>query len=259
MKHFLTSLTCCFLLFACAQKPNLKDIQQTVFGNLPMGVKQSEYNRQFQTIAGSSMSVTGGTKYPYFKLEKRDMLDYRLTFLYPHAFQSKDSVVTKIIFYLYQVKFPAAEIIESLTTTQEQRKVLTNVAEENQNKLYFLTQEFDTRRKVDSQFLYYLPNVAQGWSFSSLEKDITDNLEQKYQKATANNTAGDEYDKYDYSFFKEQLWKTDKLNIRLIRKRYPVNYEEPSGEFYMVLIYEFNDETRKKYGLNKEVDLTQTF
>ena len=151
------------------------------------------------------------------------------------------------------------EVIESPTTTPEQKKTLTKVAEENQNKLDFLTQEFDTRRKIDSQFLFYLPNVAQGWDYSSLAKDITDNLEQKYSKPATTNTAGNEYDKYDYSFFKEQLWKTDKLNIRLVRKRYLVNQAEPSSEFCMVLIYEFNDEIRKKYGLDKETDLTKTF
>lgn len=224
-----------------------------------MGVKQSEYNKQFQSIAGNGMSVTGGTKYPYFKLEKRDILDYRLTFLYPHAFQNKDSVVTKIVFYLYQIKFPSIEVVEAPTTTPEQRETLTKVSEENQNRLNFLTQEFGTRGKIDSQFLFFLPNVAQGWDFSSLEKDMIANLEQKYNKPTNTNTTGNEYDKYDYSFFKEQLWKTDKLTIRLVRKRYPINRAEPSSEFYMVLIYEFNDEIRKKYQLNTEVGLTQTF
>ncbi len=258
MKKYL-SLLLFWTITSCAQKPDLKEIQQTVFGNLPIGIKQSEYSRQFQSIAGSTMSVTGGTKYPYFKLEKRNILDYRMTLLYPHAFQNKDSVVTKIVFYLYQIKFLSMEVIESPTITPEQMKTLTKVAEENQNRLDFLIQEFDTRKKVDSQFLYYLPNVAQGWDYSSLEKDITDNLEQKYGKPTTTNTAGNEYDKYDYSFIKEQLWKTDKLNIRLIRKRYPVNQAEPSGEFYLVLIYEFNNETIKKYGLDKETDLTQTF
>ncbi|TXJ22263.1 MAG: hypothetical protein E6Q24_21295 [Chitinophagaceae bacterium] len=198
MKPILTSLACCFLLLACAQKPNLKDIQQTVFGNLPIGVKQSEYNKQFQSIVGRAMSVTGGTKYPYFKLEKRNMLDYRLTLLYPHAFQNKDSVVTKIVFYLYQIKFPSMEVVESPATTPEQRQVLTKVAKENQDRLDFLTQEFDTRRKIDSQFLYYLPNIAQGWDYTSLEQDITASLEQKYSKPTASNTAGNEYDKHDY-------------------------------------------------------------
>jgi len=151
------------------------------------------------------------------------------------------------------------EVLESPSTTTEQRKTLTRVAEENQNKLDFLTQEFDTRKKIDSQFLYYLPNVAQGWDFSSLEKEITTNLEQKYGKPVATKTSGNEYDKYDYFFFKELIWKTDRLNIRLLRKRYPVNQAEPSSEFYMVLIYEFNEEIKKKYRLNRETDLTQTF
>ena len=247
------------MLDSCNQKPNLKDVQQTVFGNLPIGVKQGEYDRQFQSIAGSNMSVTGGTKYPYFKMEKRDLLDYRLTLLYPHAFQNKDSIVTKILFYLYQIKFPSEEVVKSPATTPEQRKFLTKVSKENQNRLDFLTQEFDTRRKIDSQFLFFLPNIAQGWDFSSLENDITTNLERKYSKPTTTSTAGNEYDKYDYSFFKEQLWKTDKLNIRLICKRYAINQTEPSSEFFMVLIYEFNDEVRKKYGLDNEKDLTQTF
>jgi len=259
MKNYLSIIFLLVLTSSCGQKPNLKDIQQTVFGNLPIGLKHGEYNKQFQSIAGSSMSVTGGTKYPYFKLEKRNLLDYRLTFLYPHAFQNKDSVVTKIVFYLYQIKFPSMEVVESPTTTPEQKKVLTKVSEDNQNRLDFLIQEFDTRRKIDSQFLFFMPNVAQGWDFSSLEKDIANNLEQKYKKSTTTNTAGNEYDKYDYSFFKEEVWKTDKLNIKLVRKRYPVNINEPSNEFYMVLIYEFNDDVKKKYGLDKEKDLTQTF
>ncbi len=259
MRLILISLTCGLLFTACAQKPDLKDIQQTVFGNLPIGVKQAEYNKQFESIVRNSMSVTGSTKYPYFKLENRSIVDYRLTLLYPHAFQNKDSVVTKIVFYLYQVKFLSMEVVESPTTTPEQRERYTKIAEETQNKLDFLTQEFDTRSKIDTQFLLKLPNIAQGYDYSSLEDEITANLEKKYAKPTVTNTAGNEYDKYDYSFFEELLWKTDKLNIRLIRKRYPVNYAEPSSEFYLVLIYEFNDATRKKYGLNKEVDLAQTF
>lgn len=259
MKKYLPAFLILVLSYSCAQKPNLKDIQQTVFGNLPIGVKQGEYNKQFHSIVSSSMSITSGTKYPYFKLEKRGLIDYRLTNLYPHAFQNKDSIVTKIAFYLYQIKFPTMDVVESPTTTSEQRTVLNQVAEENQNRLDFLTQEFATRKEIDSQFLFFLPNIAQGSDFLSLESDITANLEQKYSKPTTINTAGNEYDKYDYSFFKEQLWKTDKLNIRLIRKRYSVNQIEPSGEFYMVLIYEFNDEVRKKYGLNKENNLTQTF
>lgn len=264
MKKYLPAILLFVLTSSCAQKPNLKDIQQTVFGSLPIGVKQGDYDRQFQSIAGNTMSVTGGTKYPYFKLEKRDILDYRLTLLYPHAFQSKDSIVTKIVFYLYQIKFPSMEVVESRTTTSEQRKVLTKVSEENQNRLDFLTQEFDTRRKIDSQFLFFLPNIAQGWGLdcSSLEKDISDNIEQKYHKPTATNTKGNEYDKYDYTFYKEILWKTDQLNIRFVKKRFPMNLNEPSSEFYCVLIYEFDEETRKKYKLNtpsKDADLIKTF
>lgn len=259
MKKYLPAIFLLVLTTSCAQKPNLKDIQQVVFGNLPMGVNGTEYSQQFESIVRNSMSITGSTKYPYFKLENRDLLDYRLTFLFPHAFHNRDSIVTRIMFYLYQVKFVTREVAESPTTTPEQLKYLRRFTEENQNRLSFLTQDFNTRNKIDSQFLFRLPNIGQGLDYNSLEKDITAHLELKYNKPTTTNTAGNEYDKYDYRFFKEQLWKTDKLNIRLVRKRFPVSYTEPSSEFYLVLIYEFNDEVKKEYGLNKEVDLTQTF
>ncbi len=259
MKQKLVILGLCICLASCAQKPDLSNIQQTVFGNLPIGAKGKDYTRKFDSIANTSMSNTTGSHYPFFKLINRGLLDTRLTFLYPHAFHNKDSVVTRIVFYLYQVKFLSMEVVESPTTSQQEREILTKIAEESQNKLNFLVEEFNTRSKIDSQYLLNLPNVAQGRNYTELEKEIGSHLDQKYGKTSTTKSIGNEYDKYDFSFFSEKLWKTDKLDIKLVRKRYPVYLNEPSDEFYLILIYEFNQETRAKYKLNKETKLSDTF
>lgn len=259
MKKYFQAALLFVLTSSCAQKPNLKDIQLTVFGNMPMGVKSVEYNRQFDSLVKNAMSITKWSKYPYFRLDKRSMIDYSITLLYPHTFHNRDSIVTRIVFYVNQVRFFSMEMVEEAKRQGEDERV-TRISKENVERLSFLTEDFDTRNgKVDKQFAYLLPNIAQSHDYFKLEKDMTENLEQKYGKPLSTKTEGNEYDSQDYSFFKEILWKSDKLNIRLVKRRFLVNVKEPSTEFNMVLIYEYNDEVRRKYGLNKEVDLTQTF
>ena len=205
------------------------------------------------------MSITATSKYPFFKLEKRDLLEYRLTLLYPHTFVNKDSIVTKIVFYLYDVAFPSKEVVETANENPEQREIFARSLDYTQKRFDFLTQNFDTKRNIDSQFLLYLPNISQGDDYNRLEKTISDNLTSKYGKSSNIMTGGNEYNPNDNSFFKVQIWKTDKLNIKLVRKRYPVVNPQTSRNFYMVLIYEYNEEIRDKYKLKSETNLANTF
>jgi hypothetical protein len=92
-----------------------------------------------------------------------------------------------------------------------------------------------------------------------IRTEVANFLKERYKEPAITDTTGDEYNIADFTYANESTWKTANLNVKLVTRKFPDNGSHSSNQFYHVLIYEFNEDVMKKYGLNKQNDLTKTF
>lgn len=252
MKKQILYILLFLLLVACNK--NSDKIQVPVFGNLILGAKVSDYFKKLDTLKNSKGIFFNEKKYPYFLIEKEEILSMNRLLLFPFIIHNSDSIITKICFYPYYFEFSA--IPQNIPLSDNDKQAILSVQTRESNAYINLLSSFTidaSSRGLD----YYQPSVPSNSLYPrmgvipKIEKIIRD----KYGDASDTIKVGNVSDRNSDGSL-EYRWNLEKINIRLISKKYAAGVYD----FYNVLIYEFNDKIKEEYKLNtKKSDLNNTF
>lgn len=247
-----------FFLLSCTE-PSINEIKQPVFGGLHLGVSTTSYLKTIDSLYNSNqILLTKNSKFPYFSIDNSDIASTKKLLIFPNAIYN-DTIVTKIIYYLYQIDIPSSELLERANSADQ--NTMIEITRGQIEKYTNLTENFKLLIDRDNSLGCRIPNMANGSLFDiyPLHKELTDLLNSKYGLPNEKDTVGSRHNSDDFSYYEKYTWKNDNINISLLHRRLPSSSKQVN-DMYHILVYEFNSETIKKYNLNRKAsDLKNTF
>lgn len=228
-----------------------------------MGNRTAENPKLTDSLSKTGvMSVTTNTNQGFFEIDKQGFASRSKLLFFPNSFY-EDSIITKIVYHLYRLDIITNE--QYKFANEKTKKILQDT--ELKTSLFYksLINDFKFRKDYDKTFGFYLPIVPQGSGYDifPLRREVYELIEKKYGSPIKVDTVGDQHNVNDLSFYINSIWETDLMKISLLTRRLPGYNPDVllAGTFYHVLIYEYNDKTRKKYKMemNKSKDLSNTF
>ncbi len=243
------------LLSGC--KGNVEDIKTPVFGNLELGSKINDYYKKVDSLRSNHSIYFNDKNSAYFVIEEKGILTLDRLVIFPFIFYNSDSIITKICYYPYD--FELMGLPENNTLTEKQKESITS-GNLKELSLYekILKSFYVETSSIGADF--YAPNLSSNafFPYQGAFRKIEKIINAKYGSPSDTVKNGNVYDNSSFGA-EEYIWRLDKMNIRLITKKFPEN-DNGVYKFYNVLIYEFNEKTRKKYNLNStNNDLNKTF
>ena len=257
-----------FCLLSCSNKQDMNKIKKAVFANLVLGDKTSDLNKTFDSLKRrGELFFTAASNYPYLKIENFDGMDFNKNLFFPFFISNTDSVVTKIGYFVYSFSQQSPQVLSEMKDRNLIPKenvdmaLLSNV--DVVVKESKITNNFSLLNSYDKTYGFQLPKYAANGilTYADTRARISDWLIKKYNYPSTSDTIGNKYDDKDLAFKVESVWKLENVNIKLISMRHPQSIIDGTyfGDIFHILLYEFNAETMKKYNLNKNSDVKNTF